>query len=481
VLISNLISKEKNLILVPIKGILGLFQRRGHSLHYSEEGQQMLNLGKSSGLLFILFAICLFGLSAKAKYGGGSGTAEEPYLIYTAEQMNAIGAEPNDWDKHFKLMVDIDLGDYAGTGFNIIGTDHFNRFRGVFDGNSHTVSNFTYSSTGKGYIGLFGGIGYDAKIRNLGLIDPNINAGTGHCVGALVGKLFDGTVTGCYVHGGSVSGDQSVGGLVGWNYAAETTSSGIVLHGSITNCHATCRVFGSGLGTGGLVGDNWGTLSDNYATGGVLGDRWVGGLVGLSSGEVFNCYSASNVKGTTAVGGLIGLSVDRARVTNCYSAGSVSADHWVGGLVGGNKNNSKVSDCYSTSCVFGKSKIGGLAGVNQGTVSNCYSASGVEGITDVGGLIGSLNADSFYPHGNVSDSFWDAEASGQASSAAGIGKTTAEMKQKATFTNWDFTEVWGIAENQTYPFLLRCPASDINGDCKVDFTDLVIMASHWLY
>ena len=57
-----------------------------------------------------------------AQYGGGSGTAEDPYLIYTAEEMNAIGADPNDWDKHFLLMADIDLSGYMYSSFNLIGT-----------------------------------------------------------------------------------------------------------------------------------------------------------------------------------------------------------------------------------------------------------------------------------------------------------------------------------------------------------------------
>jgi hypothetical protein len=57
---------------------------------------------------------------------------------------------------------------------------------------------------------------------------------------------------------------------------------------------------------------------------------------------------------------------------------------------------------------------------------------------------------------------------------------TAEMKQKATFVNWDFTETWDIAENQTYPFLRQCPTGDINGDCKVDFKNLVLLATQWL-
>jgi hypothetical protein len=58
--------------------------------------------------------------------------------------MNTIGLSSNsgDWDKHFKLMSDIDLGAYTGTQFNIIGS--IQSFTGTFDGNGHTISNFTY-------------------------------------------------------------------------------------------------------------------------------------------------------------------------------------------------------------------------------------------------------------------------------------------------------------------------------------------------
>jgi hypothetical protein len=64
----------------------------------------------------VFFVICCCCLPAQAKYGGGTGEPNDPYLIYTAEQMNAIGADPNDWDEHFKLMADIDLNGYVGPG-----------------------------------------------------------------------------------------------------------------------------------------------------------------------------------------------------------------------------------------------------------------------------------------------------------------------------------------------------------------------------
>jgi hypothetical protein len=87
-----------------------------------------------------------------------------------------------------------------------------------------------------------------------------------------------------------------------------------------------------------------------------------------------------------------------------------------------------------------------------------------------------------YNGGSVSGSFWDTQTSGQTTSSGGTGMTTAEMKTLSTFTSagWNFVEIWGIGENQTYPYLRTEPAGDLNHDKKVDFEDFAILASHWL-
>ena len=116
---------------------------------------------------------------ATKKYAGGTGELNDPYLIYTAEQLNAIGTEPNDWGKHFKLMADFDLSVYEHSEFNNIGIPSGGGgrlggtffpavpFEGVFDGNGHTISNYTSDT------GLFSCVGDpNAVIKNLGLIKP---------------------------------------------------------------------------------------------------------------------------------------------------------------------------------------------------------------------------------------------------------------------------------------------------------------------
>ena len=369
------------------------------------------------GKITVIVVICCCSLPAQAKYGGGSGTPEDPYQIWDANHMQAIGADANDWDKHFMLMADIDLSQFDGKEgrpeFNIIGyyipvPIEERPFTGVFDGNGHTISNFTYEMVDYG--GLFGLVnGPNAEIKNLGLVDPNIH---GHYGGCLVVQMGEGTISSCYVEDGYYFGWGHVGLLVG------------VSSGTVNNCYATGYV--SGFHSGGLIGVNQGNVSGCFFNGTVDGvGEHLGGLIGHQS---------------------------NATVTNCYSSGSVTGNDKVGGLVGTNFSSGDV------------------------VISNCYSSCRVSGDIYVGGLIGFNNMAT----PDIINSFWDIETSGQTGSAGGEGKTTAEMMQQSTFEGWDFVNVWEIGENQTYPYLRKYSAANINKDHKVDLLDIRILCEQWL-
>ena len=166
-----------------------------------------------------------------------------------------------------------------------------------------------------------------------------------------------------------------------------------------------------------LVGFSMGSVNDSYTSGTVSGDWSVGGLVGQNTGAVNNCYSTANVTGAWGAGGLVGSNGDLkygGTVSNSHSTGSITGDEYVGGLVGKNE--------------------GSAPGVNfRGTIRN---------------------------------SFWDTQTSGQSTSDGGTGKSTAEMKDIATFSEagWNIIAVanpntrnpayiWNIVEGETYPFL----------------------------
>ena len=324
----------------------------------------------------LLVTLYFYGLPAQAQYGGGSGEPNDPYLIYTAEQMNAIGAEPNDWDKHFKLMADIDLASYSyDTALIAPDTDSSKSgfqgtpFTGVFDGNGLTISNLTIE--GVGYLGLFGQLEPTALVKNLGLEAVDVSGSGRH-----------------------------IGGLVGHNY------------GHVTQCYTSGSVNGSG--------------------------QDVGGIVGINNGVVSLCCSTSTVSGDVDIGGLVGLNFVGS-IANSYSTGFVRGDRSVGGLVGSNVEGD-VSQCYSTGSVSGENSVGGLVGHRWGwdAVRAC---------------------------------FWDIETSGQTISAGGIGKTTAEMQTASTFleAGWDFVDetengtedIWRILEGLDYPRLWWQPEVDV--------------------
>ena len=165
----------------------------------------------------------------------------------------------------------------------------------------------------------------------------------------------------------------------------------------------------------------------------------------------------ADVTGYGGVGGLVGGN-DGGTVSNSYSTGNVTGTGWVGGLVGA--NHGPVSNSYSTGSVTGDVGVGGLVGWNEAVpVSNSYSTGNVTGEEGVGGLVGLTS-------GTVSNSFWDIETSGQATSDGGTAKTTVQMKNLTTFSGagWNIIAVanpgtrnpayiWNTVDDETYPFL----------------------------
>jgi len=381
------------------------------------------------GGITILMIICCCSLTAQAKYGGGTGEPNDPYLIYDANQMNAIGAEPNDWDKHFKLMANINMSVVSGRDYNPIGeydsSSDLLAFRGVFDGDGHSISNLRV--VGDDIIGLFGCVnGLGAKIRNVHLVGVNINAGATDVAGSLIGYLSRGQVTDCSVEGGSVSGVDAVGGLIGSCY-----------QGYVSSCSASVNVHGDER-VGGLVGVNTkGQISDSSANGNISGTSDVGGLVGNMggynmNGKVSRCFSGGIVSGDENVGGLVGYSRQSsvtdshstcnvtaavssagglvgynymASVGNCHASGQVSGGDNVGGLVGEQEWGS-VASCYASGRALGALRTGGLVGLNnRGAVRRCYASGMVQGTICVGGLVGDNQYRSSPTDSKIEESF----------------------------------------------------------------------------
>jgi len=391
-----------------------------------------------NAVCYIVVVICACTAACLAKYSGGNGTAEYPYLIATPNDLNAIGTDPNDWDKHFKMIADINLAGFAGTQFNIIGPNTSTPFTGVFDGNDNQIQRFTYLDKTRAKAGIFGRTTENSEIRNVHLVDVNLCGyyDVGGLVGYNRGKIEQCSVTGV------VSGTWDVGGLVGENNG-----------GWIEKCSAdiTIQNYGPQDSVGCLVGFNNSDtdIIDCSSAGIVDGNdntNLAGGLVGSNYGRIKRCFSTAEVKGSWCVGGLIGVH-NEYDLENCFATGNISAEVRGGGLVGFNKYT--IINCYATGDVNCTEAAGGLIGEDSsGGAINCYSTGYVTGNEYVGGLVGRENT---YEH--FIGCFWDVNTSGQTTSAAGIGKTTTEMQDAETFKNWICWEVWKINDGNDYPKL----------------------------
>jgi hypothetical protein len=186
------------------------------------------------------------------------------------------------------------------------------------------------------------------------------------------------------------------------------------------------------------------------------------GLFGYTKGATIRNLGVTNdnITGNEWVGSLVGFSTSSTIIDNCSASGIVVSTYIAGGLVGYSYDNTTIRNSYSKASVNGGSRnyVGGLAGFAYfSTILNSYSTgSVVASSTNRGGLIGAKYISSLRST-TITDSFYDKATSGQSDSGKGTGKTTAQMKTKATFTNWDFDTIWDIDTSGTindgYPYL----------------------------
>ena len=466
----------------------------------------MVRMRSSNLWARIILLLFLFGLCANtANALSGSGTEEDPWLIQSLVDFDEFASDANYWDDYTRLETDVNLAgrvyERAVIAWDKEDTSYFQgtEFTGIFDGNNHVVSNFTCDSNDndRDYIGLFGYVsGSTSGVRNLGLIDPNIDAETGLYIGSLVGVIEYGAISDCYAKGvitsagnvcgligrtyrstinncgseGSISGNDRVGGLVG--YSEET---------SVIDCYATGSVTGHDY-LGGLCGRAYkGTINNSQTRVSITGNDHLGGLCGFNDeGPISNCYATGSVMGgDDRLGGLCGGN-EEAQISNCYAIGSVTGTGGslsIGGLCGFSDSGYIVNSYATGSVASGNNSrsVGGLCGSNSyGTVSTCFSSGTVDcgvGSEQIGGLCGRAF------HGTVTDSYF-LDTSGPDNSL-GIPLIAIEMQQQSTFEGWDFINVWDIGQNQTYPYLRTVPAGDINKDETINFLDLCIIAQQW--
>ena len=248
----------------------------------------------------------------------GSGTANDPYLVSTYENLIWITENESKWGNYYKQVANIntyntrywnDTGTSTSSleGWLPIGNETTN-FTGNYDGGFHSISNLfilRYSAN----IGLFGKVSNPnnstSQISNLNIVNPTILGDTN--VGSLIGSLVGDNasnypqVSGCYTFDGNVIGRINTGGLVGYssNYSKITLSSSDLNVKAISYLNATITTStNSETSFGGLIGkiNNNVTISKSYSEGDVYGIGSTGGFVGCMGvdSKISDSYSTAS-------------------------------------------------------------------------------------------------------------------------------------------------------------------------------------------
>jgi hypothetical protein len=175
----------------------------------------------------------------------------------------------------------------------------------------------------------------------------NVSSTTADRVGGLIGFLnSSATLQDCHTAGTVTSATYYAGGLIGY------ANPGLTL----SRCYARGNVVAAGGYAGGLIGylvtnATSSSLESCYAFGNVSSPsgNYVGGLIGRtnnSNSTITACMASGNVSSDASfVGGLVGD--EYGNISNSYSVGRVSGNRYVGGLVGYHRSTSTIADSYA--------------------------------------------------------------------------------------------------------------------------------------
>ena len=390
-------------------------------------------------------------------FAGGSGTAEDPFQIANAQQLALLAKVTNqeyDWDHlderdlyqngYYVLTADISLNDTSNFAnweseppayvWDPIGAASkdiergYADFRGVFDGQGHTISGL-YSLSARLHDkedtagGLFGDADR-AQIRNVNITDSMLIAAEMQNAGLLVGESSSSVIENCHVSGrlivNNVAASGGVAGRVYGDVFADCSFSGSIV---AENEHTCANV-------GGVCGalHSTGERLVNYASIEVRNSpvMWdCGGVVGSVSQAVLrdsvnngNITVYGQSKSIGGVCGTVAASFGFARdendklikvpenseIINCINNGSVTAveSERVGGIAGGGSSVFQptgtiiIQGCMNNGEIRGKEYVGGIVGEVFAEYGNyqlqqCVNTGSVTGSTRVAGIVGSVN------------------------------------------------------------------------------------------
>jgi len=295
------------------------------------------------------------GTTAK-DFACGAGTKLSPYIILTAEQLAklsfVVGANETEYQgKYYKFGADIVLNEGK-----------------IIDDKGALVADST-------------------KLHKWTPIGNSSVAFTGN---------FDGdghTVSGMFINTTSTHN-----GLFGDN------------QGTILNLILENSWISGGNTTGGITGQNGGTIraSKNSAT--ILGSEKVGGIAGQSNGPypktaaIISCQNYGTIKGKNFIGGIVGHSY-QASIDSSTNEGFIEGNNYIAGIAGKGAYNFVSSYLIDASFlnnngeILGKKYVGGIFGsCGNDVCSSTYKCGKTLHLVNIGNVIGEERTGGIFGH-----------------------------------------------------------------------------------
>ena len=314
--------------------------------------KQKVQIYGAEELFELLFEYYNSQISVEASFCG-TGTEGSPYLISTEEELRQLAQDVENGSTYvnecFQLENDIDLTEE----WIPIGTEQV-VFRGSFDGNGHTISNF--SGTGE-HLGLFAYVGGGAQIKNVNVADIRFEkgpflAGIAAEVDTSEGEVL---IQNCHVLSGSIKGIDDEGTLI-------QCLAGIVGNSSgdnklrITDCSNSAQI-------------NAG--SNSYSSGGIAGKVENAIITRCINNEVVDGNEYSEDDGSSDLGGICGTAYSTSFIA-CANYGEVYT-FFASGISNGSNNSYR--NCLNVGMLWHSSDgrgypLGQLGSGN--TYENCY-------------------------------------------------------------------------------------------------------------
>jgi len=323
-----------------------------------------------------------------SNFAGGDGTAQNPYLISTPEQLDNVRNNMGTFDEriNFRLVGDIDLAEFLsypnrgynnGEGWQPLGCMQTSFF-GNFDGRGYAISGLWINRPSQRYVGLFAAI--DGIVSNLNLV----------------------------LDKRGIVGYERVGGISGFNQNRS----------------------GQGI-----------RLQNLSVKGNVYGAEHIGGLFGRVSGVVNSIEIFSSM--------FVGVVSTFDQSIPGFTRATSSV---VGGIIGNAQNvtisnslvRADIRPYQDAQFVFGGGIVGWFQGANN-IVTNSFIE--LTGYADFMPFFGGRTPFGFLAFATVKNSFYTGFYGGQPLGVE-LDDVSGKFDDYAQLDGWDFDAVWGFDKEE---------------------------------